>query len=192
MRAARLACAALLVLMGCATASAAPDALDALMQLLAQRQHGHVSFTEVEQLKMLQQPLHSSGELLYERPDHLEKRTLSPRAETLRLEHGTLTLERGHRTRTLALADYPQLIPFIESIRATLAGDRASLERYFSLALTGSIDEWTLELTPRDAQLQRSVQWVHIRGVRDAMRTVQIRQGDGDESTLTIGADLTP
>lgn len=192
MKAARLACAALALITGCAAAEAAGDSVDALMQLLAQRQHGHVSFTEVEQLKMLQQPLHSSGELIYERPDHLEKRTLSPRAETLRLEHGTLTLTRGHRTRTLALDDYPQLIPFIESIRATLAGDRGALERYFSLALSGSVEEWTLELTPRDAQLQRSVQWVRIHGVHDAIRTVQIRQSDGDESLLTIGGDLPP
>ena len=36
-------------------------------------------------MAMLKEPLHSSGELLYEAPDRLEKRTLKPRPEVLLL-----------------------------------------------------------------------------------------------------------
>jgi hypothetical protein len=162
------------------------------MQLLAQRRHGHASFTEVQHLSMLDQPLHSSGELLYDAPDRLEKRTLQPKPEDLVLEHGTLTMQRGSRHRVLSLRDYPQAVPFVESIRATLAGDRNALEQYFALKFSGTLESWTLELTPRDAALARSVEHIRIAGERDAIRTVEIRQRDGDTSLLTIGPELHP
>ena len=172
--------------------AAGAAALDELMQLLAQRRHSHVSFTEVQQLAMLDQPLHSSGELFYDAPDRLEKRTLEPRSEDLLLDHGTLIMQRGNRRRTLSLRDYPQAAPFVESIRATLAGDRASLEQYFALQLAGTLAGWTLELTPRDATVRHSVERIRITGERDAIRTVEIRQRDGDASLLSIGPELHP
>ena len=47
--------------------------LDRLMGLLAQRKHGHVTFVEQHFLALLDRPLESSGELLYDAPDRLEK-----------------------------------------------------------------------------------------------------------------------
>jgi hypothetical protein len=169
-----------------------PVALDELMQLLAQRRHSHVGFTEVQQLAMLDQPLHSSGELFYDAPDRLEKRTLEPKPEDLVLDHGTLIMQRGNRRRTLSLRDYPQAAPFVESIRATLAGDRPALEQYFAPQLSGTLAGWALELTPRDATVRRSVERIRISGERDAIRTVEIRQRDGDVSLLSIGPELHP
>ena len=95
-----------------AQAPAAALSLDQLMELLGQRHHGHVAFTEVTRLAIVDRPLQSSGELLYDAPDRLEKRTLAPKQETLLLERGTLTVQRGHRSRVLSLRDYPQIVPF--------------------------------------------------------------------------------
>ena len=178
---------------GSSTAAPADTAaLDQVLQLLALRRHGHVTFTEVHQLAMLDHPLQSSGELLYDAPDRLEKRTLAPKPEDLLLEHGVLTAQRGNHRHVLSLRDYPRVVPFVESIRATLAGDRAALERYFTLQFSGSVARWTLELEPRDATLARTVQRVRIEGERDVIRTVEIRQSDGDLSVLTIGAEVSP
>jgi hypothetical protein len=163
-----------------------------LLKLLAERRHDHVTFTEVQQLAILDRPLHSSGELLYDAPDRLEKRTLEPRREDLVLEHGTLSVERDHHHRSVSLRDFPQAVPFVESLRATLAGDRAALARYFAVHFSGTLGRWTLELTPTDATLKRSVERILITGETDRIRTVQIRQSDGDTSTLTIGAELAP
>jgi outer membrane lipoprotein-sorting protein len=173
-------------------ANADPAAFEQLLQRLSARRHGHVAFTEVQRLSILDQPLHSSGELRYDAPDRLEKRTLEPRAEVLLLENGMLTMERGHRRRSVALREVPQAAPFIESVRATLAGDRAALERYFTVQFHGDLDQWTLELTPADASLRRSVRRISITGAQDRIRTVEIDQSDGDSSTLTLGADLAP
>jgi outer membrane lipoprotein carrier protein LolA len=178
----------------CAAAAqtTAPPAFDELLQRLAARRHGHVTFTEVQQLAMLDRPLESSGELLYDAPDRLEKRTLKPKAQTLILEHGVLTARRGHRTHVMELRDYPQLVPFLESIRATLAGDRAALERTFRVQFDGTLGAWTLLLVPVDPTLAGAVKDIRIEGERDAVRTVEIRQSDGDRSLLRIGPAVPP
>jgi hypothetical protein len=172
--------------------AAAPDALDDLMHALAARRHSHVSYTEVQRLAVLDQPLKSSGELLYDAPDRLEKRILEPSPETLVLAHGVLSATRGKHTRVVELATAPQLAPLIESLRATLAGDRAALERIFSVQLEGDLTRWTLRLMPRDRETARTIAAVLITGERSNLRTVEILAADGDRSLLTLGAELPP
>ena len=169
---------------------AAPADLDRLMASLAQRQHGHVAFVEEKFLGVLDRPIKSTGELLYDAPDRLEKRTITPKPESLVLEHGVITAQRGRRRYVLNLSDYPQVVPFIESIRATLAGDRPALEKVFKVDLSGPTDQWTLALTPRDAKLAKTVREIHIGGANGAIERVEILEADGDRSVLTIGAEV--
>jgi hypothetical protein len=189
----RLAALFLLTAGAASALAAAPSpAFDELLALLRQRQHGHVSFTEVHTLSMLKEPLTSSGELFYEAPEHLEKRTLKPVPESLVLEHGVLRAQRGHRTRVIEVADFPEVVPFVESIRATLAGDRAALERYFDVDFEGDLGHWTLRLKPKDPAVAKSVADITLSGERDVIATVAIRQSDGDHSLITIGPEIPP
>jgi hypothetical protein len=160
--------------------------LDEVMHLLAQRRHGRVEFVEQHFLAVLRRPIESSGELLYDAPDHLEKRTLLPHPENLVLDAGALTVERDGRRRVLDLHRYPQIQPFVESIRATLAGDRSALERVYRLGFAGSLPRWSLTLEPLDRDLARVVQQVRIDGSRDELLRIEIRQPDGDRSLMTL------
>ncbi len=175
----------LLVLLG-AVASAAPDDLDDLLHLLAERRHGHADFVEQHFLALLSRPVESSGELIYEAPDRLEKRTLEPRPESLMLEGDVLSMRRGRHRHVLDLRAYPQILPFIESIRATLAGDRAALERTFRVEYAGSLDRWTLLLVPRESRIAGTVSQVRIDGSGEHLRHVEIRERDGDRSLMTL------
>jgi len=177
---------------GTAVAAPATDALDQLMGQLRQRQHGHVSFSEVHTSSVLDRPLTSTGELFYDAPDRLEKRTNKPRQERLVLENGQLSFERRHKKYQVALADYPQAAPFIEGIRATLAGDRAALERLFHVSFDTAGEQWTLRLTPVDAQAVAQVAAVRIEGSSDLIRTVTVQLVNGDRSVMTLGAALDP
>jgi hypothetical protein len=164
------------------------DDLDAVFGLLAARRHGEVSFVEQRFLSLLKRPLESSGELIYDAPRRLEKRTLEPHAESLVLDDDVLTVQRGHSSRVLDLKSYPQVLPFVESIRATLAGDRDALERVFRLTFSGNLERWTLVLVPLDAAAAGNVSQVQIDGMRDALIKVEIRQADGDRSLMTLRA----
>jgi len=179
-----LAVGAILLLMGAADISN----LDRVMGALAERKHGHVSFTEKKFIAVLDEPVESSGELLYDAPDRLEKKTLKPKPEDLVLEGGIVSAQRGKHHYTLDLKQYPQVLPFIESIRATLAGDRAALEKIFKVEFTGEFERWTLELVPLDAKLAKTVKGIHMEGEKDFIHTIEIREADGDRSVMTISA----
>ena len=174
------------------TPEAAQPALDELMRLLAARKHGRVSFTEVQVLSVLKRPLLSSGELSYDAPDWLEKRTIKPKPETLVLAGKLLTIRRGEHTRTLELAQYPQVAPWVESIRATLAGDRGALERYFHLDFSGTLAHWNLLLVPTAQAPGDTIAEIRITGAGAALHTFEVRQTNGDHSILSVGPELPP
>jgi hypothetical protein len=153
---------------------------------MAQRRHGEADFSEKKYLSVLKQPLESSGLLIYDAPDHLEQRTTLPRPQSVVLDHGIVTMHIGHHERVLRLADYPQLAPLIDSIRATLAGDRAALERVFQLDFSGTLERWQLRLEPRDAQLTATLKRIDLQGERDAVHQVDVLQSDGDHSVMSI------
>lgn len=160
--------------------------LDQLMQSLAQTRSGHASFVEKKSIAILDKPVESSGELLYVAPDRLEKRTLKPKPESMILDRGTLTIEQKGRKRVLQLQSYPEVAAFIDSIRGTLAGDRSALERAYQLSLEGGEQDWTLTLVPIDAKMKKVVEKIRIAGSRNELRTIEIRQADGDSSIMTI------
>ncbi|VWB33459.1 outer membrane lipoprotein carrier protein LolA [Burkholderia lata] len=160
--------------------------LDRLMSTLAQHKSGRATFTETKYLSIATQPVESSGELVFVAPDHLEKHTLSPKPEHLVVDGDMLTVERNNRKYTLALARYPELGAFIDSIRATLAGNRFALEQVYKVALAGHGDDWTLTLTPLDSRMLKVVSTITLDGSRDVLRSVAIRQADGDRSVMRL------
>ena len=188
----RLVAFAWLVLMLSPVAQAAPLSIAQLMASLAKSPQGAATFTEKKFISILEQPVESSGELLFIAPARLEKRTLKPRPETMVLDGDILTLERGKRKHVLQLKDYPEVAGMIESIRATLAGDRKALERAYHLALDGDTDRWTLVLIPLDARVGKVIARIRMEGARDVVRSVEILQADGDSSLMTIEKRASP
>jgi hypothetical protein len=168
------------------SARSASEDLEELMHLMAARRHGEVDFVEQHFLAVLKRPAESSGIMIYDAPARLEKRTKEPRAETLLLEGDVLTVERAGQTHVLDLKAYPAILPLIEGMRATLAGDADALERTFTVEYAGSLPHWMLTLSPRDARVARKISKVRIEGVRDNLVTVEILETDGDRSLMTL------
>lgn len=170
---------------GLASASA-DDPFGRLMKLFAERPHGHAAFVETQFMSLLKQPLESSGELFFDAPDHLEKRTLLPRPESLVIDNGILTIRHGSRKYTVTLRAYPQVAPLIDSIRATLAGDRGALETVYSVRFDGGEHGWQLNLVPRDRTLAQMIKSIRISGAGEVIRTVETTRTDGDRSVMTV------
>ena len=171
-----------------APAVAEPFNLDRLMAELAAAPNRTATFSEKKTLSFLDQPVESSGTLRFVAPARLEKITLKPTAESLVLDGAVLTLERGKRKRVLQLRDHPEIAGMIESIRATLAGDRRALEKVYRLGLQGTTARWTLLLEPLDPRVARLLTRIRIDGAQAEVRTVQIQQADGDYSVMRIEA----
>jgi hypothetical protein len=150
-------------------------------------------FAERRYLSMLKEPLQFSGTLVYIAPDRLEKNTLRPRAESMVVDRDRLTIEGdgGRQRRIMMLPDHPEIWAFVESIRATLAGDLTTLDRFYKVSLEGSSEEWQLLLEPSEAKMQAMVKSIRISGKASSIRIVEILEADGDRSVMTVFSDAS-
>ncbi len=168
------------------SAHAAPLTVSQLMNVLAKNHQSAATFTETKYFSVLSHPVESSGKLLFIAPAYLEKRTLKPQPETALLDGDTLTLQRGKHKYVVQLSEYPQVADRVEGIRATLAGNRKTLEQVYHLKLNGTLDNWTLILTPLSPDVSAVVSRVELKGDNNTVRTVEILQADGDHSIMHI------
>jgi hypothetical protein len=117
----------------------------------------------------------------------LRKEYEDPQSESYEVKGENLTIEfPDGRRRDLSIDDYPVLRAFVESYRATLAGDLETLERYFSLELSGDVDAWELRLTPRLAQLADYLDAVIMRGHKSTVYSVETLEASGDRSVMML------
>ena len=171
----------------CANGYAADWTLSDLMQLLAQQKSGKASFAEKKYIGILDKPLESSGELSFEAPGRLEKRTLKPRPETMLLDGDNLTVTLyDKRPLNLRLQDHPEVVAVVESIRGTLSGDKAALEKNYTVDFSGSQGKWQLTLTPVQKVVAKVVRQIHIGGADANIKTITFDQTDGDRIEMTI------
>jgi len=173
------------------SAAAADWGVEQLMQALGAVKSSKARFVERKHMAILSAPLEYSGALIYVAPDRLEKHIHTPRRESLLLERDQLTIEspgRKHR-RTVVLQDYPVIWAFVESIRSTLAGDLATLTRFYEVKLEGSERRWRLLLKPRDPQMEEVVSEIRLSGSRNWIDAIEIIEINGDRSVMTITRD---
>lgn len=172
--------------------AAAPWGLPRLMLALRQVKAASAQFVERKTLHMLSEPLLASGTLIYVAPDQVQKITVLPKRERLAISGDRLTIEGGpdDRARALSLAEYPEIGAFVEGIRATLAGDQAALDRFYTLRLDGSAGDWRLLLQPKAAKLKDIVSWIRISGSGNRIREVETQESDGDHSDMSIVEDV--
>jgi hypothetical protein len=167
-------------------AEEAPWDFARLMAELAQVQTSRARYSEVRRIAALRQPLALSGNLYYSRPARVEKHQILPFREVIRIDQEQLTVERGGKTRTIALTSAPLIAALVESLRATLAGDGAELERLFAVRVEGARERWALKLTPRDTEVAGIIDRISISGSASRVSRIEILEPSGDSSVMTI------
>lgn len=176
---------------GAETGTSAGWGIERLMQELARVKASRATFVERRHLAILTAPVESSGTLVYRAPDRLEKHTTAPRPESLVLAGEELTIENREldQRRTLVLRDYPLVRAYVESIRSTLAGDLATLTRFYQVALDGSERRWLLTLKPSEPAMLEVVSEIRISGERAWISAIEIVEAGGDRSVMSITRD---
>ena len=162
-----------------------------LMHDLGQVKSANGRFIERKYVGILTEPLEFSGTLSYVAPDRLEKHTLKPRSESLLLERDQLIIESKNpdRRRTLKLSNYPVVQVFVESVRSTLAGDLALLNRFYEVALQGDERSWRLILKPNDPKMQEVMSEIRIGGHGNWINAIEFLEPGGDRSVMSITRD---
>lgn len=162
--------------------------LPALLRAMAQVPASQSRFVETRHLAMLTRPIELRGSLRYERPNRLAKHVQSPFDELLSVEGDAVTLVNRTKGEQhfVSLRDQPELAALVESVRATLAGDRAQLERHYKAQFSGPRGAWTLRLAPRDAKVRGYVETITLAGADIRLRRIEVLEAGGDRSVMTI------
>ena len=157
-----------------------------LMNDLAKHKGGKAKFVEKKTISLLDKPVLSTGEMTYIAPAYLEKRTLTPKPEILILDKDMLSIERDKQKLSINLSNQPEALAFIDSIRGTLTGNRAALEKNYGLYLSGTSDKWVLTLLPSEPKIAALVLRIVVTGSKSQICSIEYLQADGDRSLMTI------
>lgn len=148
-------------------------------------------FVEVRSSRLLKNPLRISGE--YRRPDNdtLVREVRQPYQETTTIRDGQARIERdGRAARTFALSRAPQLAGMQASFGALLSGDAASVSRVFTLATSGSREDWRMALTPKETAMQQHLSDITLYGRGAELRCIETRAVTGGEVQRTLLASV--
>jgi len=163
-----------------------------LMGELAQVQTSRARYSEVRRVALLQKPLQLSGTLLYARPGRIEKRQTLPIEEVISVDGDWLSVQRQGKTQRISLQSATLVAALVESLRATLAGDGAELERLYRVKVQGTRQRWTLALAPREVEVAGVVKSIVIAGSGSRIGRLEILEPGGDGSVMTIQEEASP
>jgi len=167
----------------------ATSAATALVATLGQPAPARTAFAEARFMQVLDRPLVVSGELAWLGGDTLQRRVDAPKPETATIADGEVTQQRpGKSARHFSLARAPQLQVLLQSFVALLSGDAQRLQQAFAIDHHAGADgRWTLDLTPHDAKVARTIARISIDGVGREPRCMRMREGDGDLAVDLLG-----
>lgn len=181
---------ALIALLMCAASLAdTPFTLDGFLEDMASIPAAKARFTETLSLDILESPLTSHGSLTYRRPDYLMKKVESPEYMMLEVSEDRLVIETEQEGHVFSLDALPEIRAFIESYRATLSGNRAVLEEYYEVTLSGSREDWTLHLQPRTAEMKSRIQHIELAGSGTQVQRIDTLESSGGLSHMSITPD---
>lgn len=171
-------------------AARAQDAMATVMAALAAQRDTRAVFVEEKELPELDRPLIARGTLAWRAPDRLEKHTTEPFEERLLIEGDRILLERPDRgvRQDIALDTAPEIRPLVEAIRATHAGDAATLRRHFRVAFSGDAARWRMVLTPLSSRVLAAVQRIVIAGEGGAVRLFETQGREGHSRMMVTPA----
>jgi hypothetical protein len=168
-------------------AAETPLTLEALMARMAAAPARRAQFRETRRFAALDGALESRGWLSFTRGvsgGRLEKMTEWPEPERLEVDGARIVITAGNEPpRVIDTGMAPPLGVLIDAIRAPLSGDVAALRRGFEVALSGTMQQWHMELVPRVAGVLRVVR---LDGSGDVVSRIDVVQQNGDEQMMAI------
>ncbi len=174
---------------------ATPASSPALQQLLARfaAMSGlSAKFHEEKRMALLAAPLVNEGVLYFAPRGRLARHITAPAPATVLIDEGSLRYADAGGSESMSLNQNPVLRLFVESFVKIFAGDRAALERMYTLELVerpigaDAVAHWTLNLRPRIAPMTQIIERIEIVGHDVTLETMRVIEVGGDETITTF------
>lgn len=161
--------------------------LEALLERMRSSAGVAAEFNERKELALLSEPLESRGRLYFAAPDRLARFTSEPVFSALIIDGDAVRFREGE-DEALDLSGDPVARRFVENFIVLWSGDRGRLERLYRVELSAEGERWRLSLAPRGAPLDAVIDRIELRGDRQRLLEMVVRDRDGDRTITAFGA----
>jgi len=149
-------------------------------------------FREEKRMALLAAPLVNEGTLYFAPKARLARHITAPAPATVLIDAGTLRFADAGGTESMSLDQNPVVKLFVDSFVRIFAGDRAALERLYTMEIVGlpadadGVPRWSLKLRPRVAPMTQVIDRVEITGRDVVLETMLVVEVGGDETITTF------
>ena len=107
--------------------------------------------------------------------------------ERVTINTESMTIDGGGKLPTIIKLDAPGgMAGYSMGLRALLAGNEKALRQVFDSKFSGSFDNWTVQLLPKDPALRRGIRQIMVSGAGASLRVIETSEAGGDVLELTI------
>lgn len=145
-----------------------------------------VGFREVRHNQMLKDNLVMTGYLEYLEAGLLRKVVETPFEEAYLIRSDRIEIDRQGVTQTLSLRKSRSLRAMLGGIEAILAGKTEQIAKVFEYELSGSDDDWSLQLLPRSKRMAKQVTSLTVTGDLGAVTAIRFDLNDGEWHNMQI------
>jgi outer membrane lipoprotein-sorting protein len=145
-------------------------------------------FSEAKHVALLAKPLTSTGTIYFDRDKGISRTTATPKIQQVLVTKTSLRIKTGDKVEEIPLDKSKDLKAFALVFPTLLRGERAELEKSFSISLQGKDgDWWALTFTPKADSLKKIVTSVVVIGNKAQPQALKIVEASGDttETQLT-------
>jgi outer membrane lipoprotein-sorting protein len=158
------------------TQSYAGDVLTQIASRLTKTAITNGDFQQEKQLKVLRNPLISTGQFIYDQSKGVIWKTLTPVASILLVSDTRLLTTQGEQAVPAA---------FGKVFKAMLGGDLNQLTEGFSITGFSRKSSWQLELNPKDELLKKIISSIVLSGDNE-LRLLEIQEAGGNITRITF------
>ena len=133
-------------------------------------------------------PLESRGTLSFNPAGLIEKQTTSPLRERVIISPETVTIDAGDGKplTVIRLDAQGALTGYGLGLRALLSGNEKLLRQVFDTRMSGTFENWKVQLLPREPALKRGIRHIMVSGSGARLRLIETSETGGDIIEMTI------
>lgn len=159
-----------------------------VLEALAAKGDIFAQFSEARWFPFRKEPAILTGEIRLSRSQGMSIRYLKPEERLVVVDERGLFLKNAQgRIRTMSTDSKD--MAFATVLAPVMRFDLEELDRAFELRPSGDPQAWTLQFTPKDPELVRSIGQIAVTGQQDVVHSVTLRRGERQRIVITILAE---
>lgn len=165
------------------------ETLETLLARFAEIPGLFARFREEKHMTLLARPLVNEGTLHFSPPHRVARHVLKPTPSSVLIDETQVRMGDGEREAVMSLKGNPVLRQFLDSFMKILSGDKASLEKSYTLSLRkleGDVPLWELELAPSQSPMKEAIESITFVGDGTVMHTMTMLEVGGDKTITTF------